>query len=269
MESSSSPTPGPATGSARRSAVAIPTAAARVNRNKLANQAAQSGPGSIDGVLHDQLGGLLPGASVSLTDTGTGASYQTLTDRNGAFIFRALPPSNYELVIECPGFATVKTIVTVRPGDGVQLRFAVPIGSLIETVSVTPERGAAGAGSPPQNQSVRPRSAPQLPPAQGAIPFSGAIGGQIRPPRKLLHVKPIYPAAQQAAGIAGVVVLVGRVGIDGYIVDLQPRDPQSRVDPALTAAAIEAARQWEFTPTLLNGVPVEANITINVQFGLP
>jgi protein TonB len=38
--------------------------------------------------------------------------------------------------------------------------------------------------------------------------------------------------------------------------------------PLLDQAALEAVRQWEFTPTLLNGVPVPVIMTVTVQFTL-
>jgi outer membrane biosynthesis protein TonB len=36
--------------------------------------------------------------------------------------------------------------------------------------------------------------------------------------------------------------------------------------PAFVASALEAARQWEFNPTLLNGAPVETNMTITIRY---
>ena len=38
--------------------------------------------------------------------------------------------------------------------------------------------------------------------------------------------------------------------------------------PLLDQAALDAVRQWEFTPTTLNGVPVPVIMTVNVQFTL-
>jgi len=38
--------------------------------------------------------------------------------------------------------------------------------------------------------------------------------------------------------------------------------------PLLDAAAIEAVRQWRYTPTLLNGVPVPVVMTVTVRFSL-
>jgi protein TonB len=38
--------------------------------------------------------------------------------------------------------------------------------------------------------------------------------------------------------------------------------------PLLDQAALEAVKQWEFTPTTLNGVPVPVIMTVTVQFTL-
>ena len=66
-------------------------------------------------------------------------------------------------------------------------------------------------------------------------------------------------------------MLNARVGIDGYLSDLKVADvggaaAASGPHPDLITAALEAVRQWEFNTTLLNGVPVEANVTITVRF---
>jgi hypothetical protein len=62
----------------------------------------------------------------------------------------------------------------------------------------------------------------------------------------------------------GVVQLAGRIGIDGLFTDL--RDVSDNVQPAYVASALEAARQWVFTPTLLNNAPIEANVSVNVYY---
>jgi hypothetical protein len=79
----------------------------------------------------------------------------------------------------------------------------------------------------------------------------------------LFKANPIFPA--ELGGTAAVVTISGRIGIDGFLVDLKDVShtpaPAAFVDSLLTAA-----RQWEYTPTLLNGSPVEANITITGRF---
>jgi TonB family protein len=42
----------------------------------------------------------------------------------------------------------------------------------------------------------------------------------------------------------------------------------AQVHPDFAIAAVDAVRQWQFTPTLLNGQPVEVVMTVTVQFSL-
>jgi protein TonB len=88
------------------------------------------------------------------------------------------------------------------------------------------------------------------------------VGGAIPPPRKVRDVRPVYPADAMAAGVQGVVILELRIESDGTVGDVRVL----RSIPLLDQAAIDAARQWVFTPTLLNGVPTPAIITTTVNF---
>jgi hypothetical protein len=75
----------------------------------------------------------------------------------------------------------------------------------------------------------------------------------------------------QASGVEGIVSLVSRVGVDGYVVEVLPAreaDTTAPVHPELVSAASDAVRQWRFSPTLLNGVPVEVTVAVSVQFSL-
>jgi TonB family protein len=91
------------------------------------------------------------------------------------------------------------------------------------------------------------------------------VGGNIPPPTKLRDVKPIYPPEAQSAGIQGVVILEVTIGADGRVSDARVL----RSIPPLDDAALGAVRGWEFTPTLLNGVPVPVIMTVTVNFTLP
>ena len=84
-------------------------------------------------------------------------------------------------------------------------------------------------------------------------------------PRKVKHVNPIYPAAAREKKITGVVVLEARIGGDGRVVDASVL----RSIPELDQAALDAVKQWEFTPTLVNGVPTPVTMTTTIQFSLP
>ena len=56
------------------------------------------------------------------------------------------------------------------------------------------------------------------------------------------------------------------IGADGTV---QAIRVLGSIDPDLTAAAVEAVKQWRYSPTLLNGVPVETLSNIDVQFKQP
>ncbi len=88
------------------------------------------------------------------------------------------------------------------------------------------------------------------------------IGGQIKPPTKIKDVQPVYPAIARSARVAGVVTIEAMIGPDGKVVDATVVNSI----PLLDQAALDAVRQWEYLPTLLNGVPVPVLMTVTVNF---
>jgi len=87
------------------------------------------------------------------------------------------------------------------------------------------------------------------------------VGGQVKAPNKIKDVKPVYPAIAKSANVVGTVTIEATVGPDGKVIDTKV----VRSIPMLDQAALDAVRQWEYTPALLNGkpVPVDINVTIN------
>lgn len=90
------------------------------------------------------------------------------------------------------------------------------------------------------------------------------IGGDIKEPRKLRDVRPAYPPDAYAARVQGVVILEAVIAPDGTVRDARVL----RSVPLLDQAAVDAVRQWEFTPTYLNGVAVPVIMTVTVNFTL-
>ena len=106
---------------------------------------------------------------------------------------------------------------------------------------------------------------PPPPPAPPPTPKEPVrVGGSIRPPQKIRSVDPVYPLIAQKSGIDGVVILEAVLGEDGRVRSLRVL----RSKPLLDEAAMDAVRQWVFTPTLLNGQPVPVVMTVTVQFTL-
>jgi protein TonB len=90
------------------------------------------------------------------------------------------------------------------------------------------------------------------------------VGGNIRSPTKTKDVKPTYPAMAQSARVQGVVIIEATIGPDGRVQETKVL----RSIPLLDAAALDAVKQWTFTPTLLNGIPVPVIMTVTVNFAL-
>ena len=125
-------------------------------------------------------------------------------------------------------------VVGVESGVGV-----LPIGVVDRPVAPAPDRAAAPA------EPVH-------------------VGSGIRPPTKIKDVRPAYPAIAVAGRVEGVVIIEATIGPTGKVQDARVL----RSHPLLEAAALEAVRQWEFTPTLLNGKPVPVIMTVTVDFRL-
>ena len=130
---------------------------------------------------------------------------------------------------------------------------AVPSGPGVLIAGVgDPVGDGLGLAPPPP----APRVATPPPPIR--------VGSVIRPPQKVHHVAPLYPPIAQQAKISGVVILEALLAEDGSVRDVKVL----RSVPLLDTAATDAVRQWRFTPTLLNGVPVQVIMSVTVTFTL-
>jgi periplasmic protein TonB len=90
------------------------------------------------------------------------------------------------------------------------------------------------------------------------------VGGQIKEPKKLKNVSPVYPDIAKQARVQGVVILECTISPQGKVTDVKVL----RGIPLLDSAATDAVKQWVYTPTLLNGVPVPVIMTVTVNFKL-
>ena len=100
------------------------------------------------------------------------------------------------------------------------------------------------------------------PPTVTSAPVRVPMGGLIQPPRKIRDVQPTYPAIARAARASGVVIIEAVIGTDGRIDGARVVRSASFFDQP----ALDAVRQWRYTPTLLNGQAVEVVLTVAVSF---
>jgi outer membrane receptor protein involved in Fe transport len=96
--------------------------------------------GQIQGTVSDAQGGVLPGVSLTLRNTETGAVRSTVTESDGQYRLAGLQPGTYSLKAELQGFATVEVErMTITIGLQLQQDFKLQLQSLQETVTVTGE----------------------------------------------------------------------------------------------------------------------------------
>jgi protein TonB len=127
-----------------------------------------------------------------------------------------------------------------------------------------PRMVAHGGPAIPAGQGGIPMAPPPPPPPPGWGVGAVRVGGNVKAPEKTRHVAPVYPPIAQSAAVQGVVILETVIGRDGKVQDARVL----RSIPLLDQAAIDAVRQWEFTPTMLNGAPVPVIMTVTIQFTL-
>lgn len=104
---------------------------------------AQATTGSIEGVIKDQQGAVLPGVTVTAKSTGSTAGYNrnATTDQNGYFVLPNAPVGSYEITITKDGFKVSKSTVTVTLDRAARVDKELEVGSANEVVNVTAEGG--------------------------------------------------------------------------------------------------------------------------------
>jgi protein TonB len=103
------------------------------------------------------------------------------------------------------------------------------------------------------------------PSAKGSAGVVRVESGRIREPKKIKDVHPIYPDSAKQARLQGLVILECLIGPDGKVRFARILRGTA---PVLDAAALQAVRQWEYTPTLLDGRPMPVFMTVTVNFRL-
>jgi periplasmic protein TonB len=90
------------------------------------------------------------------------------------------------------------------------------------------------------------------------------VGGQIKAPKKIRDVAPVYPEVAKQARVEGVVILEATISPEGRVENVRVL----RGSPLLDDAAANAVKNWVYSPTLLNGTPVAVVMTVTVSFKL-
>jgi len=219
---------------------------------------------SVGGTVIDQTGRVLPDAVVIVRDTGQREKHEVRTDRAGRFVVGGLAPAEYELQVRSMGFATFAETIAIA-GDDLDRTVQLQVGSLTETINVTDGPGTPAPAIPPDKtlaiSAARAHYETEL--SRCVAADTDQVGGKILPPRKLVHVVPVYPESAKPAKTGGVVTMEAVIGTDGLVREVRIESSPS-ADLGRTAA--DAVRLWEFSPTLLNCTPVEVRMRVTTNF---
>jgi TonB family protein len=214
---------------------------------------AQGAVGTFSGAVLDPMNRTLPNATLVLTNVQTKAKHEVRSDENGRFEFAELPRGDYALEIKYPGFMALHGQVTIA-GSNVQRQMNLEVGTLQETITVLAKPGE------PEPAPEKPR-APVPPRANDCT--ATAHGGNLRPPLKLLDVRPVYPVHLANTDVGGTVLMQAVIAKDGTVKDVRV---VGSAHPDLDASAVNAVRQWRFDSTLLNCMPIEVTMNVKVMF---
>ncbi|MDR3413168.1 MAG: carboxypeptidase regulatory-like domain-containing protein, partial [Formivibrio sp.] len=99
---------------------------------------AQTSLGQIAGTVTDTTGAIIPGAEITVANTGTGAIRKTTTDDNGFYIVTNLPIGDYTVAIKKTGYGPAKrTGLSVIADAHLTTNFQLHVGQVTEEVTVT------------------------------------------------------------------------------------------------------------------------------------
>jgi TonB family protein len=164
--------------------------------------------------------------------------------------------------------ATTPDDVTKRIADGTAAPATASVGPQTPAAQITLPPPAKAADVPPPIGFVsRPvnssaistaLSTPVAAPSLAPPPVSRITGGKL-----LRRVNPVYPSS--AMGVYGEVMLKATIGKDGKVKSVKVVKGQA----ALAQSAVAAIRRWRYQPFILNGMPVEVENTILVEFKSP
>ena len=97
--------------------------------------------GDVTGVVSDPSGAVIPNATVTLKNNGTGQTMNATTNASGAYRFSLLTPGQYTVTVNASGFQNAERTVTVSVGQATSMNMQLALGTSSQTVEVTAEGG--------------------------------------------------------------------------------------------------------------------------------
>jgi hypothetical protein len=127
-------------------------------------RAQESASSGIVGQVIDSTKGAMPGATVTVINTGTNAQRVAVTDGEGRFSIPNLPPATYQIRVELSGFQTTEIkAFTLRNGDIARPTITLGLANVSETVTVVGESPLLQTQSASVGQNISQKQINDLP----------------------------------------------------------------------------------------------------------
>lgn len=138
-----------------RKFLALLAAAVSLSLLTVCSVSAQTYRAHIRGLVTDQSGAVLPGATVTLSNKNTGVTTTKQSDSAGLYVFDYVDPGTYTVTIEAPGFGKfVQENVVVQSGGDVTVNATMNPGTLQQSVTVSGEPPAIEFNSTNQELTI-------------------------------------------------------------------------------------------------------------------
>ena len=195
------------------------------------------------GAVRDMVG-VIPGAKVVLKGV---SEYSFETGPDGSYAVTGVPEGTYSVEVMKPGYAlatvgSLKLDYTKTVAADIYLN----LGKLRETITVDGGVGGSAPSEAPGPKRIR-------------------VSGNLQAAKILNMVRPVYPPEAKKAGVQGTVRMRAIVSTEGKVMGLTLLMAPSA---ELARAAMDAVSQWGYSPTLLNGAPIEIQTDVDVNFTL-
>jgi hypothetical protein len=158
--------------------------------------------GIIQGTVVDSSASVLPGATVTVSSPALQGTRDTVTDANGVYVLRGLPPGSYRVAVTLSGFGSVERTTTVELGRPSQVDVALAVAGVQEAVTVRGETPSA------------------LTTTTGGANYTYEEINRLPTPRTLAGIAALAPGLTENTPNAGQVTISGGFAYDNvFLID--------------------------------------------------
>jgi hypothetical protein len=213
------------------------------------------GAGSIQGVITDASGAVVPGATVTAANVATGVKTERQTTGAGLYVLTPLPPGEYKITVSATGFRQLEQEkVIVDALSTVGLNLALQVGATTDTVTVTSAPAQLNTSDARLGTTIRNELYTNLPLAMGTAVAGSGIGQGPRNPGAFIFLLPGVSEGNRWGTINGAQGFSKDVFIEGVPITDPIQQGEGRT--ISLGVSVEAVEQFQVETS---GTGVEFN----------